>query len=80
MIPMQHGFASARIVMLGDSLAHVGLDEEFRDWVQRDSLLEVDAVVVEWVGSNPLAHPDGDYAPVGNYMFTRLDECVRKVA
>lgn len=78
-IPMQDGLAVARIVMLGDKLAHAGVDEEFRSWVLRESLLDTDAVVVEWVGRNPLAHQDPNYAPAGDYMFTRLDDCVRQV-
>jgi len=79
-IPMQDGLAAARIVMLGDTLEHAGVDEEFRSWVLRESLLDADAVVVEWVGLNPLAHQDPNYAPVGDYMFTRLDDCVRQVS
>jgi hypothetical protein len=76
-IPMQYGLAAARIVMLGDTLEHAGVDEGFRSWVLRESLLDADAVVVEWVAVNPLAHQDPNYAPVGDYMFTRLDDCVR---
>lgn len=53
---------------------------EFRNWVLRENLLADDAVVVEWVGQNPLAHQDPRYAPVGDYMFTRLDDCVRQVS
>jgi hypothetical protein len=79
-IPMQDGLAAARVVMLGDTLEHAGVEEEFRAWVLRESLLDADAVVVEWVGLNPLAHQDPSYAPVGDYMFTRLDDCVRQVS
>lgn len=78
-IPMQDGVCRARVVMLGDTLEHAGLDEEFRSWVHAESLLDADAVVVEWLEQNPLAHDDPEYAPVGNYMFTRLDECVHRV-
>lgn len=78
-IPMQDGVSSARVVMLGDTLEHAGLDEEFRRWVQAESLLDADAVVVEWVAGNPLAHNDPNYASVGNDMFTRLDDWVRQV-
>jgi len=77
-VPMPDGPADARIVMLGDTLEHAGVDEAFRAWVDREHLLAGDAVVVEWVDANPLAHEDPRYAPVGNYMFTRLDDCVRK--
>ena len=79
-IPMQDGVATARVVMLGDTLAHVGVDAKFRNWVLRENLLADDALVVEWVGQNPLAHQDPRYAPVGDYMFTRLDDCVRQVS
>jgi hypothetical protein len=36
--------------------------------------------VVEWIGANPLAHDDPRYAPVGNYMFSPLDEWVTRDA
>jgi len=79
-IPMQDGLAAARVVMLGDTLPHAEVDAEFYDWVLRENLLTDDDVVVEWVGQNPLAHQDPSYAPVGEYMFTRLDERVRRVS
>lgn len=79
-IPMQDGLAAARVVMLGDTLAHAEVDAEFHSWVLRENLLTDDDVVVEWVGRNPLAHQDPRYAPVGEYMFTRLDERVRRVS
>ena len=56
---------------------HLDIDKQFLDWVERDkSLLEPSYVVIEWIDQNPLAHNDPKYAPVGNYMFTELDECV----
>jgi hypothetical protein len=78
-IPMQDQISNARVVMLGDTQAHLEIDEAFRSWAVAEKLIDVDAVVVEWVNENPLAHDDPAYAPVGNYMFTRLDGCVRKV-
>jgi len=58
----------------------VGRDAEFYDWVPRENLLTDDDVVVEWIGRNPMAHQDPRYAPVGEYMFTRLDERVRRLS
>ena len=76
-IPMPDGLAAARVVMLGDTQDHLDIDECFRSWTVSEKLLAVDAVVVEWVDENPLAHDDPALAPVGNYMFTRLFDCVR---
>jgi hypothetical protein len=79
-IPMQHETSTARVVMLGDTQAHLAIDESFRAWAVAKRMLDADAVVVEWVGKNPLAHDDPGYAPIGDYMFTRLDGCIRKTA
>jgi hypothetical protein len=73
-VPIPGGTAKARIVMLGDSYQHLDIDEQFLTWVQRDKVLEPSSVVVEWLGSNPFAHADPRYAPVGNYMFSPADE------
>lgn len=75
-VPVPGGTARARVVMLGDTYEHLDIDAKFLDWVKRDRILEHSAVVVEWVESNPFAHNDPQYAPVGNYMFSELDEHV----
>ncbi len=76
-IPLPSGSARAQVVMLGDTREHSDIDKLFLDWVERDkSLLAPSYVVVEWIDHNPLAHNNPKYAPVGNYMFTELDECV----
>lgn len=76
-ISLPSGQARARIVMLGDTREHLDLEESFLEWVESDqSPLEPSYVVVEWVDQNPLAHNDPRYAPVGQYLFTQLDECV----
>jgi hypothetical protein len=76
-IPLRDSVAKARVVMLGDTREHLDIDKKFLDWVESDkTLLEPSYVVVEWIDRNPLAHNDPKYAPVGNYMFTELDECV----
>jgi hypothetical protein len=75
-IPLRDTSAKARVVMLGDTREHLDIEKEFLDWVKRDTMLESSCVIVEWVERNPFAHNDPKYAPVGNYMFTELDECV----
>ena len=76
-IPLPSGSAKARVVMLGDTREHLDIEKSFLDWVESDNkLLEPSYVVVEWIDRNPLARNDPQYAPVGNYMFTELDECV----
>ena len=79
-VPIPGGTARARIVMLGETYEHLDIDEKFLAWVKADRVLEPSAIVVEWLDANPFAHDDPRYAPVGNYMFTPLDEHVVKDA
>jgi hypothetical protein len=79
-VPVPSGSAKARVVMLGETYEHLDIDEQFLDWVKRDNVLERTSVVIEWLGSNPLAHDDPRYAPVGNYMFSPVDEWLRRDA
>ena len=78
-VPVPTGTARARIVMLGDTYEHLAVDPAFVSWVKADRILRESAVVIEWVGENPFAHDDPKYAPVGNFMFTDLDEHVHAV-
>ncbi|MGV3740706.1 MAG: hypothetical protein ACO1NO_00160 [Burkholderiaceae bacterium] len=73
-VPVPEGQALARVVMLGATYEHLNIDERFVEWVNEERLLKPDAVVVEWLDDNPFAHNDPTYAPVGNYMFSPLDE------
>jgi hypothetical protein len=70
--------ARARIVMIGDTYEHLDIDPEFVAWVKSDKVLRPDSIVVEWLDANPLAHNDPRYAPVGNFHFTPLDDCVER--
>jgi len=73
-IPLQNGLHDARIVMLGDTFEHLNLDEAFVNWVKTDKILGEASIAVQWIGDNPLAHKDPRYAPVGDIMFTSMDE------
>ena len=75
-VPIPSGTAEARVVMLGDSYEHLEIDSGFLAWVQRDKVLTASSVVIEWLGDNPFAHDNPEYAPVGNYMFSAIDEHV----
>jgi hypothetical protein len=66
------------VVMLGDTREHLDIDPQFIAWVDREKLLDPASVVVEWIGHNPLAREDPRYAPVGNYMFTPIDQWVTR--
>jgi hypothetical protein len=79
-VPVPGGTAKARVVMLGETYEHLGIDEQFLAWVKRDKVLERSSVVVEWLESNPFAHDDPRYAPVGNYMFSPVGESLRRDA
>ena len=75
-IPVPGGKAAAQVVMLGDSREHLSLDPQFLEWVTSSNALQATSVVVEWIGRNPFAHDEPAFAPVGNYMFTVVDESV----
>jgi hypothetical protein len=71
--------AKGRVVMLGESYAHLDIDAGFLEWVTREKLLGPSSIVIEWVEENPFAHNDPRYAPVGRYMFSPLDDWVNRV-
>lgn len=75
-VPIPSGSGRARVVMLGETYEHLDIDPGFLSWVKSDRVLRQGAVVIEWLGENPFAHDDPKYAPVGNYMFTDIDEHV----
>jgi hypothetical protein len=79
-VPVPSGAAKARVVMLGDTYEHLDIDKQFLAWVKADKVLKESSVVIEWVEANPFAHDDPQYAPVGSYMFSAVDEWVTKNA
>jgi hypothetical protein len=79
-VPVPSGTARARVVMLGDTYEHSGIDSQFLSWVKSEKILKDDAVVIEWIEDNPFAHNDPKYAPVGNYMFSPVDQWLRRDA
>ena len=79
-IPVPSGTARARVVMLGETYEHMEIDPDFLAWVEGTRKLEASDIIVEWVDANPYSHNDSRYAPVGNYMFSSVDEHVQRVA
>jgi len=79
-VPIPGGTARARVVMLGDTYEHLEIDPQFLSWVKAEKVLKADSIVVEWVANNVFAHEDPRYAPVGEYMFTAVDEWVNREA
>lgn len=79
-VPIPKGTAKARVVMLGDTYEHLDIDTQFITWVKADKVLKPGCVVIEWIEDNPFAHSDPRYAPVGQYMFSALDEWVERDA
>ena len=79
-VPIPKGTAKARVVMLGDTYEHLDIDTKFITWVKADKVLRSDSIVIEWLEDNPVAHNDPRYAPVGQYMFSALDEWVERDA
>ena len=60
--------------MLGETYEHLDIDSRFLAWVDAGKVLQQSSVIIEWVETNPFAHDDPRYAPVGNYMFSTVDE------
>ena len=79
-VPVPGGTAKARVVMLGETYEHLDIDARFLEWVKTDKVPEASSIVIEWVEHNPFAHDDARYAPVGNYMFSPVDEWVTRDA
>lgn len=78
-VPVPSGSETGRVVMLGDTYAHLDIDPEFIAWVVRDRVLKPSSIVIEWVEENPFEHGDPRCAPAGRYMFTAVDEFVTRV-
>lgn len=78
-VPVPEGTGRGRVVMIGDTYAHLDIDPQFLAWVVKDKILEPHSVVIEWAEENPIAHKDPRYAPVGRYMFTPVDGFVTRV-
>jgi len=78
-LDMSDGRERAKVVMLGSNYQHLELSESFETWVKKDKILDTDSIVLEWIGKNPLAHDNPNYAPVGNYMFTGISEDLKLI-
>lgn len=78
-LPVPDGTQEAQVVMLGDTLTHLDLEEHFVDWVIQEKLLDGSRVVVQWLAENPFRHSKPSYAPIGDKMFTPVDEFVELV-
>ncbi len=70
------GYSEARVVMLGETYEHLVIEKGFEEWVKKDRILADRSIYVEWLKSNPFEHNDPQYAQVGNYMSTCLDDGV----
>jgi len=46
-VPIPSGSAMGRVVMLGDTYEHLGIDANFLSWVQTDKVLRPDSIVIE---------------------------------
>ena len=79
-IDIPDGIYNAKVVLLGDTGAHLDIEQDFLSWVERESLVSDSTIVVEWVQGNPLGHSNPKLAPVGNYMFTGVDRGVNLIS
>jgi len=63
-----------RVVMLGGSYEHEAVESSFLQWVTEERGLAENEVVLEWIDDNPFTPDNPNYAPVGNYLFSGVDE------
>jgi len=78
-LDMPEGREQAKVVMLGSNYEHLEIENSFETWVKKDKVLNSDSIVIEWIGANPLAHDDPNYAPLGNYMFMGISEDLKLI-
>jgi hypothetical protein len=71
-VDLHDGDHTGRIVMIGDTGEHFGVDEESAKWALESGHVGKDDVMLEWIEPNPLAHDDPRYAPVENTLSTCL--------
>ena len=62
-----------RVVMVGDTLDHLEIEEKFVSWVKAAHKLASNQVIIEFLEKNPFANDEPNFAPVGDYMFTSVD-------
>ncbi|MBB2758707.1 UNVERIFIED_ORG: hypothetical protein GGR68_002865 [Xanthomonas campestris] len=75
-VPSPDGEKEARVVMLGDTKEHLDIDPGFVKWVLGDAILASTSIFVEWIASTPFTHSDPQFAPIGSFMSTTVDEHV----
>ncbi len=78
-LPLHDGSHEAKIVILGDTFEHLDLEYSFVNWVRDDEVIDDHSIGVRILGPNPLEHNDPNFAPVGDIIFTSLDEDIRKI-
>lgn len=66
--------------MLGDSREHLEVGSDIIRWVVRDNILASTSIFIEWLGANPFAHEDPQFAPVGNYRSATVDEHIHFIS
>jgi hypothetical protein len=50
------------------------IDPQFVNWVKAASILARIQIVIEFVDKHPFEHNDPKLAPVGDYLFTPVDQ------
>ncbi len=57
-----------RVVAIGLDLVSDVIEQEYYSWAKREGMINIDAIIVEGIDSNPLSHNDPNYAPVSKYL------------
>jgi hypothetical protein len=78
-LALHDGNHEACVVMIGDTFEHLDLEPSFVKWAREDEVIDDSSVAVRILGTNPFGHNDSRYAPIGDVIFTPLDEDIRKI-
>ncbi len=71
-IGLKDGAHRVRVVLLGETQEHRGLDANTAKWVIESGHVGKSDTMAAWVDGNPLAHNDPRYGPVADTISTCL--------
>jgi hypothetical protein len=61
-------YHEVQIIAIGMKLKTIDINDDEWEWMITENIINENSVIVQFVGENPLAHDDPNYAPVSNHM------------
>ena len=78
-LTLHDGVHEARVILLGDTFEHLDLELSFVKWVREDEVIDEGSIAVRMLGLKPFGHGDPRNDPMGDVIFTPVDEDIRKI-